>query len=213
MMDRMQTPPLDTDAVLWSDAPQGRPLIVLLHGYGSDERDLFALRDRLPDGFAYAAVRAPLAPPFPQSGHSWYPIEGLESRDPAFVTAAAERLIEWVDAATDAPSIGLVGFSQGGAVAIQAMRLAPERFAFVVNLSGYAAGGSLPGDAALAELRPPAFWGRGSADTVIPEEAVAHTTEWLPAHTELVGRIYPGLTHAVSPEEINDLTTFLRKQL
>ena len=86
------TPVLDHDVVLWSadeSARAGRPLLVLLHGYGSHEGDLFGLVPYLPDGFAYAAVRAPLAPPWPTPGHSWYPIEGLDGRDPAHVTAAA----------------------------------------------------------------------------------------------------------------------------
>ncbi|WP_156759030.1 alpha/beta hydrolase [Microbacterium karelineae] len=210
----MQTPKLDDDAVLWQGEPAGRPLLVLLHGYGSDERDLFALREHLPSEFAIAAVRAPLEPPFPMGGYSWYPIEGLDSRDPARVTDAARRVLEWLDtAATAADSIGLLGFSQGGAVALQALRLDPERVAFVVNLSGYAPGGELPGDEALEEARPPVFWGRGSADEVIPEAAVANTIDWLPGHSELAGSIYPGLAHAVSPQEIDDVATFLRKRL
>lgn len=208
----MQTPPLDDAAVLREGDPAGRPLLVFLHGYGSDERDLFALREHLPQQFAFASVRAPLEPPFPMSGYSWYPIEGLESRDPALVTAAAGRVIEWLDGVDSGPVV-LAGFSQGGAVALQAMRLAPERFDAVVNLSGYAAGGELPGDEALRDARVPVFWGRGSADTVIPEAAILHTTDWLPAHSDLVGRIYPGLPHAVSPQEIDDLNAFLRKRL
>lgn len=37
------------------------PLVVLLHGRGSNERDILGLAARLPDGPAYAAVRAPIA--------------------------------------------------------------------------------------------------------------------------------------------------------
>jgi len=208
----MQTPSLDNDAVLWSDDRGDKPLIVFLHGYGADERDLFSLRDYLSGAYAYAAVRAPLVPPFPMSGYSWYSIDGLAARDPAAVSAGAERFIEWLET-TDAGRVGLVGFSQGGAIALQAMRLAPERFDFVVNLSGYAAGGSLDGDDALKLSQPPVFWGRGSADEVIPTEAIAQTTEWLPLHSSLVGRVYPGLAHAVSPQEIEDVARFLEKQL
>jgi len=209
--------PLDADAVLWSlppDEREDRPLLVLLHGYGADERDLFGLVPYLPPEVAVAAVRAPLAPPFPAPGYSWYPIEGLESRDPEHVTAAATRLIEWTDAAASAhPSMGLIGFSQGGAVALQAMRLDPARFAFTVNLSGYVTPGALPRDDELAELRPPVFWGRGTNDDVIPEFLVTHTTEWLPSRVELSGRVYPGLTHSVSEQELADVRVFLDKQL
>lgn len=209
--------PLDADAVLWSadaGAREGRPLLVLLHGYGADERDLFGLVPYLPAQFAVAAVRAPLAPPFPAPGYSWYPIENLEDRDPVHTTAAATRLLEWTDAAASGHrTVGLLGFSQGAAVSLQAMRLDPARFAFAVNLSGYVTPGGLPRDAELAERRPPVFWGRGTNDDVIPEFLVAHTTEWLPGHVDLSGRVYPGLTHSVSEQELADVRAFLDKQL
>jgi phospholipase/carboxylesterase len=209
-----ETPILDDAAVLWSGEPAGRPLLVLLHGYGADEHDLFALTPHLPPEFAVAAVRAPLEPPFPTPGRSWYPIEGLESRDPSHITRAAESLLAWLShAASEATSVGLLGFSQGGAVGLQALRLQPERFAFAVNLSGYAMPGELPGDAGLAEARPPVFWGRGVLDEVIPMPLVLHTTDWLPAHSDLVGRIYPNLRHAVSEQELADVRVFLEKQL
>lgn len=211
----IEIPPLDADAVLWSAEPAdrtGRPLLVLLHGYGSDERDLHGLVPYLPDGFVIASARAPLAPPFPTPGWSWYPIEGLEGRDGRAITRAAERLIEWLDTATDAPHIGLLGFSQGAAVALQALRLQPERFAFAVNLAGYVEPSPLPGDEALAERKPPVFWGRGARDEVIPAPLVAHTIQWLPDHVELSGRVYAGLTHSVSQEELDDVAVFLRKR-
>jgi phospholipase/carboxylesterase len=209
--------PLDADAVLWSAEPAGRagrPLLVLLHGYGADERDLFGLVPYLPPGFAVAAVRAPLAPPFPAPGYSWYPIDTLEDRDPVHTTSAAAGLLRWADAAaSDHSAIGLLGFSQGAAVSLQAMRLEPSRFAFAVNLSGYVTPGDLPGDADLAERRPPVFWGRGTNDDVIPEFLIEHTTGWLPGHVELSGRVYPGLTHSVSEQELADVRVFLDKQL
>jgi phospholipase/carboxylesterase len=211
------TPHLDPDTVLWS-APaherDGRPLLVLLHGYGADENDLFGLVPYLPPEFVVAAVRAPLAPPWPAPGYSWYPIEGLDGRDAVRTTDAASRLLHWLDSVAPAPAqIGLLGFSQGAAVSLQALRLAPERFAFVVNLSGYATPGDLPGDGALAERKPSVFWGRGTNDDVIPEFLVTHTVEWLPAHAELSGRVYQGLTHSVSEPELADVRAFLDKQL
>jgi len=211
----METPPLDPSVVRWSapaDDRTGRPTLVLLHGYGADEHDLFALANALPEEFVIAAVRAPLAPPWPMPGASWYPIEGLDGRSPERVTHAAERLIEWIDDA-GLGEVGLLGFSQGGSVLIQAMRLAPERFAFGVMLSGYAAGGALPGDAALAERRPHVFWGRGSVDEVIPQSLVADTVDWLPGHVELSGRVYPGLGHGISQDELDDVVVFLTKRL
>jgi len=210
------TPPLDADAVLWSAPPEertGRPLLVLLHGYGSDAFDLFGLVPYLPERFVVAAVRAPLAPPFPTPGWSWFPIEGLHARDSARTTAAAEQFLTWLDASTDAHVIGLLGFSQGAVIALQSLRLQPSRFAFAVTLAGYVDAGPLPADDELAELRPPVFWGRGSRDEVIPGDRVEHTVQWLPGHVDLSGRVYPGLTHSVSDDELRDVRAFLDKRL
>lgn len=206
---------IDPESVLWSapaDARAGRPVVVLLHGYGSDERDLFGLVPHLPDEYVYVAVRAPLAPPWPAPGYSWYPIEGLDGRSGESVTAGAETLLSWLDT-QGITDVGVLGFSQGGAVALQSLRLRPERFAFAINLSGYVAAGDLPTDAALAEQRPPVFWGRGTHDQVIPPHLIDHTTAWLPNVVELSGRVYAGLGHAVSQEELIDLGVFLRKRL
>ena len=210
-----QTPALDSSAVLWSAEPDeraGRPVLVLLHGYGANERDLFPLTSYLPPEFVVAAPRAPLAPPWPTPGYSWYPIDDLNGRDPAHLTAAASRFLEWLDD-VGGDDVGVVGFSQGAAVALQALRLDPPRLRFVVNLSGYVMPGAMPRDAELAELRPPVFWGRGTRDDVIPQALVEHTIQWLPAHVELSGRVYPGLTHAVSEEELANVRAFLDKQL
>lgn len=210
-------PVLDPAAVRWSAAPADRgrrPLLVMVHGYGSDENDLFALAPHLPAEYVVAAVRAPLPPPFPTPGWSWYPIEGLNGRDPHAATASARALTAWIDAERgDAASVGLLGFSQGGVMAIEALRLRPDDYAFAVTLSGYANPGDLDTDAELAERRPPVFWGRGALDDVIPPALIAHTAQWLPGRVDLSGRVYPDLGHAVSAEELRDVATFLHKQL
>lgn len=201
---------IDRGAVHWARRGEPLPLLVLLHGYGSDERDLFSLLPFLPERATVASVPAPLPAPWPMPGRSWYPIDELERRDPASVTAAADAVLRWLDdEAGAAPSIALLGFSQGASVALQTARRDPARIAAVVNLSGYAAPGDLPGDAALRERRTPVFWGRGSRDDVIPPALVEHTAQWLPEHAELTGRVYPGLTHSVSEEELADVRRFL----
>ncbi|BDZ40545.1 alpha/beta hydrolase [Microbacterium suwonense] len=202
---------IDDGLTRWTPGERtGLPLLVLLHGYGADENDLFGLAAYLPDGIAVASVAAPLAPPWPMPGRSWYAIDSLSSRDASGITLAAEALLRWLDAAVgDAPSVALLGFSQGAAVSLQALRLAPERIDAVVALSGYAALGELPNDAVLQEQKPPVFWGRGNRDDVIPPNLIDHTAQWLPGHSELSGRVYPGLTHSISEQELADVNVFL----
>jgi len=201
---------IDEGAVLWS-APQSeradRPLLVLLHGYGSHEGDLFGLAPHLPLDPVIAAVRAPLrAGP----GYSWYPLENVSHEERAAgADAAARGLLQWLDG-TSATSVGLLGFSQGGAMSIQLLRHAPERFAFAVSLAGFVVPGQAPADDRLAQLAPPVFWGRGTHDEVIPSSFIEATQRWLPHHSTLTTRIYEGLGHSVSEPELADVLAFLR---
>ena len=71
--------PIDPDVVLWSASERDRvdrPLLVLLHGYGSHEGDLFQLAPYLPLDAVIAAPRAPF--PHPMGiGWSWFDLGNL----------------------------------------------------------------------------------------------------------------------------------------
>lgn len=207
------TTPIDADAVLWSAAEPdrtGRPLLLILHGYGSHEGDLFALTPHLPLQPVIAALRAPV--PVGQ-GWAWFPINDPGNPGAESVDAAVTAVIDWLDGLAVPPtSVGLLGFSQGAAMSLQLMRAAPDRFTFAVQLSGFVADGDRPGDERLAERRPPVFWGRGTADPVIPLSAVARTQAWLPGHSTLTERIYEGMAHSISQDELGEVVTFLRAQ-
>lgn len=185
-----------------------RPLVLLLHGYGSSEHDLAALGPLLPDDVAWAAVRAPLA--LGGGAHAWFPIGVPGSPDPAPVEAATAALRAWVEHEVDAavPVVPL-GFSQGGLMATQLLRAEPERYSAAVVLAGFVLAGSVPGDAVLAERRPPVLWVRGDADRVIAADAVARTEAWLPGHSTLRRVVHPGLGHGVSPAVVDDVVGFL----
>ena len=201
---------LDTSAVVWS-APEreraGRPLVVLMHGYGSHEGDLFALSPALPLGPVVASVRAPLRE---SGGYAWWSLEGARpgAPDPVAVDAAATAVLDWLDT-LQYTSVSILGFSQGGAMALQLLRHAPKRFAAAVCISGFIPTATHPGDAELEALRPPVFWGRGITDEIIPEYAIERTAEWLPSHSDATIKVYPGLGHSISTEELGDFAAFL----
>lgn len=204
---------IDPEAVLWSAKQSdrvGRPLLVVMHGYLSHEGDLFSLAPYLPLHPVIASLRAPINM---STGHAWFPLTdpGLPSSEQ--VDAAAVAVLEWLDSLGSVTSVGLLGFSQGGAMAIQLMRHAPTRFAYAVQLSGFVAPGEVPGDAQLAELRPPVFWGRGTADPVIPDIAIERTRQWLPSHASLDERVYEGVGHGISQQELTDVAAFIGRQL
>jgi phospholipase/carboxylesterase len=188
-----------------TDAPVG---VVLLHGFGSDERDLAGLSDHLPAGVPWVSLRGPLE--LPQGGAAWFPITTPGDPGAADVAAGTEPLWQWIDAHLPSGTLLLpIGFSQGGLMATQMLRTRPERLAAAAVLSGFVQSADQPADAALARSRPPAFWGRGDRDGVITAAAVARTNDWLPAHTTLVERVYPGLAHSIAPTELADLRSFL----
>lgn len=205
---------IDDEAVLWSASPSdraGRPLLVLLHGYNSHEGDLFGLAPYLPLDPAIASLRAPIDAGY---GYAWFP---LLTQDEDLALASADRattaILDWLDrVAPDTSSIGLLGFSQGGAMALELLRRAPERFAFAVSLAGFALPGDRDGDDRMSQLALPVFWGRGTDDEVVPAASVARTQAWLPTHADLDARIYEGLGHSVSDRELADVTAFLRTQ-
>ncbi|WP_440710612.1 alpha/beta hydrolase [Herbiconiux sp. YIM B11900] len=190
-------------------APAGtRVLVLLLHGYGSNEADLASLAPALPAGFAWASLRAPLT--LSPGSFSWFPITtpGAPAAEP--VEVATDAITEWIAQTVPAETAVVpLGFSQGGLMASQLLRSATRRVAASVILGGFVLGHPQPGDEALTVDRPPVFSGRGTLDGVITAEAVARTEAWLPEHSTLTSRHYDGLGHGISPEELADVVAFL----
>ncbi|MGO4690061.1 alpha/beta hydrolase [Glaciibacter sp. 2TAF33] len=195
-----------------SDLAAGRPLLLLMHGYGSHENDLAGLAPYLPAGFDWVSLRAPIG--IAPGGFAWFPISVPGRPDAAPVIAAADAVLQWVRDNVDpeTPVVPL-GFSQGGLMVTQLLRQAPERFAAGVVLAGFTLDAVLPGDEILAETKPPVFFGRGDADQVISAETTARISAWLPGHSTLTEKVYPGLPHSISGEELADVSEFLVEAL
>lgn len=205
---------IDDTTIVWSTPPEelaDRPLVVLMHGRGSHEQDLAGLIPLLPQEFDYASLRAPM--PFEAGGHTWFAAGAPGVPPLASVDAAVLAVLAWLERVAPRGPIAAAGFSQGGAMATHLMRHAPERFAGYVNLAGFVVPGEAPADARLTELRPPVFWGRGAADPVIPQAAIGLTEQWLASRSQLTTRVYPGLGHSISAEEVDDVSKFLRETL
>jgi len=158
-----------------------------------------------------ASVRAPYAE---AGGYAWFPSRGnpIGNPQPRVANDAAEAVLDWLDTLPPAPSTGLLGFSQGGAMVLQLMRRAPGRFQYGVQLAGFVVDDCQPGDQVLARQRPPVFWGRGERDTVIPRQAIARTRSWMAAHTSPESVVYRSLGHDVAGREVTDFTAFLARQ-
>lgn len=207
---------IDDGATVRRAGTSDGPLLLVLHGYGANETDLVPLLGYLGHRSDAAFLRAPI--PLGPGSWAWFPLTvsvaspDLGARQEE-VEAAARDVLDWLDENASGHDVVLLGFSQGGAVALQLMRTDPGRVRAVVALSSFVVGAGNPtpaaGDNLLAEARPPVFFGHGGADVVIPPVLTQATSAWLAAHTTLTERSYPSLPHAVDGQELADVRHFL----
>jgi phospholipase/carboxylesterase len=179
-----------------SGAP--RELVVLLHGYGADGRDLIEIGrqwQKLLPRAAFVAPNAPHRMPMSPMGRQWF---SLETRSMAErwkgVTQARPELDVFLDAEIArlgvAPSrLVIVGFSQGTMMALHTGLRRATAPAAILGYSGLLvldpeklkAGNEAAAQdlAAEAKARPPIFLVHGDADDVIPATALFDSTEML----------------------------------
>lgn len=200
------SPHIDEEAVLRS-TQEDRPVVLLLHGLGSHEGDLAGLAGFLPEDFDYVSLRAIYR--YGQ-GYAWFEMP-VDPQRPEAITPAAEAVEGWI-AAQGRRVVGAIGFSQGGLLALQLLRRDPHALDFVVNLSGRQFPAPLPGDAALAEVRPPALWGHGGLDPLFGGEHEVVVREYMSAHTRLEEERRPELGHAVDEVELRAVAAFLQRR-
>lgn len=196
----------------WTNTDVPEAVVLFLHGYGSNEQDLSSLAPAMGLTIPWASLRAPLE--LGRGAAAWFAITTPGVPDAEPVEAATAAIWAWVDENLH-PSTRIVpiGFSQGGLMASQLLRTRPERVLAPVVLGGFVLGAPQPGDATLEAQLPSLFWGRGAEDGVIAPVAIARSSEFFPAHTSLIERIYPGLAHGINAAELGDVRDFLALEL
>lgn len=197
------------------------PLLLLLHGYGANEDDLFSLAPYLDERFFVVTVRAPVSLRG-MGGHAWFNLaftpQGI-SVDPAEVESARQTLHKFIGEIVEAydldpNAVYLMGFSQGAMMGLAVALTYPGTVAAVVAMSGRLMPQiihQIPDKDALFGL--PVFVVHGTTDTVLP---IAHGRETSRALSELpidlTYREYD-MGHEVSAESLEDVTEWLRQQL
>ncbi|BCW71013.1 dienelactone hydrolase family protein [Arthrobacter sp. NicSoilB8] len=187
------------------------PLVVLLHGRGSSEREIITLAGQLPPGPAYAAVRAPIAE---GGGYAWFANRGIGRPVAESLADSVAWFRIWLDATAPAGRpVVLVGFSGGAAFAGGLILQDPERFSGAAILYG-----TLPFEAGvpvtparLAGL--PVFVAHGDQDRVIPAELLDRTWQYLLTHSAAVthARRDPG-GHHMSGETLGELGAWIQER-
>jgi phospholipase/carboxylesterase len=196
------------------------PLLILLHGIGSNEADLFSFASLLDERFFVASVRAPFNLSY--GGFAWFELSFAPQGLSANLVQAEEshrKLIEFVDEIVakhnlDKRLVFLAGFSQGAIMSYALMLTRPEKFAGVVAMSGRLVTEFLPNLADAERLRDfPVLVTHGTLDSVLPIEngrAAKAFLEQLPV--ELDYREYE-MAHQLSEDSLHDVTTWLSKRL
>jgi phospholipase/carboxylesterase len=188
-----------------------QPVVLFLHGYGADERDLPELMSFLQD-LAWFSPRAPLTSQY--DGFSWYDAVDLVHPSVEEVQGSTEALWDWIDEyiPTEAKLI-VIGFSQGGLMATQLLRTRPQRIQGTVILAGFLASGDLLSDAELAKDKPKVIYARGLEDQMISKAAVSQLNTWLQANTKAITKTYPALGHSVDSRVMNDVAQYVQGQI
>lgn len=202
----------DVRSTGWITKQTPDAVVLFLHGFGSNEQDLSSLAPALGLDLPWASLRAPLE--LGNGGAAWFEITTPGAPDAAPVQEATAAIWAWIEENVDSSTrIVPIGFSQGGLMASQLLRTRPERVVAPVILGGFVLGAIQRGDQTLREDLPPVFWGRGAEDRVIAPVAIDRTTEFLPAHSRLTEKVYPGLAHGINAAELDDVRDFITARL
>lgn len=181
------------------------PVLILLHGVGSNEQDLMGLAPALDRRFLVISVRAPIT--LQHGSYAWYHVQftgGGHVIDAAEAESSRLRLLRFVDEViasynVDEERIFLMGFSQGCIMSLAAGLTEPRRFAGIVGMSGRLLPDILTKAAPHEQLRGlPLLVVHGTFDRVLAIEygrAIRDAMEKLPV--DLTYREYP-MDHGIS---------------
>ncbi len=193
------------------------PLLLLLHGYGSNEADLFSFASELPDEYYVVSARAPYDLQY--GSYAWYAINfdadqnKFSDHDQAVVSR--DLVLNFIDELLaiypiDASDITLIGFSQGSILSYSIALSYPEKIQKVAAMSGYLNLDIIKENYQnndFSNLK--IFASHGTVDQVIPVDWARKT----PAILEGLGikttyKEYP-IGHGVSPQNFHDLKIWL----
>jgi phospholipase/carboxylesterase len=123
-------------------AVQNPPLLILLHGVGSDENDLFSLGNQLNDSFLIVSARAPFT--ISERNYKWYDVD-FSTGKPRIDAQQAEKsrivLIQFLNQLKekhvfDSTQVYLAGFSQGAIMAFSVGLTRPDKIKGIIAMGG-----------------------------------------------------------------------------
>ena len=198
-------PPHAGQCVVRLGAPleSARAAVIMIHGRGATPSDILDLAPSM--GHPDVAYLAPAA-----TGGTWYPLSfmaPIEQNEPGIgsgISVIHALIDEVLVAGIPADHVVLLGFSQGACLVSTAAQRRPQRYGGVVAFSGGLIG---PPDSAWSEKgafdSTPVFLGCSDIDAHVPESRVRETAAvFQRMGADVTTRIYPGMGHFVSDDEI-----------
>ncbi len=193
------------------------PLLLLLHGYGSNEDDLFSFASELPDEYFVISARAPYDLQY--GSYAWYAInfdaDQNKFSDHDQAVLSRDLVVKFLEELKskfpiDSSNITLIGFSQGSILSYSIAISYPKIVQRVGALSGY-----LNLDTTIDNYQNNDFSGlkifssHGTVDQVIPVEWARKTDPILKSlGINSTYEEYP-IGHGVSPQNFYDLKSWL----
>ncbi|MDJ0712513.1 MAG: thioredoxin domain-containing protein [Woeseiaceae bacterium] len=212
----MTTPSGDIVVRVLREAPEDAdrpPLVIGLHGYGMDERQMSSLVNIEPSvPHAYVAIRG--FEDLDARGYAWFPVSAGPAGvtyDPNAVAQATDRVFDAAEAisawlGTDPGRVYLVGFSQGATVSLSAALLRPSGAAGFVGFAG-----TLPAfdQSDLPQNAAPVLIGHGSRDPgVRPADMDLTVAKLINAGRRVELNVYP-VPHVVSAAGRRDISRWI----
>jgi phospholipase/carboxylesterase len=196
------------------------PVLILLHGVGSNERDLFGLAPELDPRFLIVSARGPIvrAP----GSYAWFSVQFTPTGfliDEDEAEQSRQKLLHFTDEViaeykADPKRVFLMGFSQGCIMSLYTALSEPERYRGVAGMSGRLLPQALAKMASPERLRGfPILIVHGTEDTTIGIEygrTIRAELSKLPVDLEY--REYP-MGHRVTPESLAYVNAWLTRHL
>ncbi len=196
-------------------------LLLMLHGYGSNEQDLFSFSNELPDNLLIVSARAPQSIMF--GGYAWYDIHFQEDdknfTDIPQAIQARELIVSFIDELQetyhfDPEKSFLMGFSQGTILSYAVALSFPEKIKNIIALSGYINEELIVKPSNASEYASLDFFcSHGNIDPVIPVDWARKITGIL--NKKQIKHIYEEYSagHGVAPQNFIDLQNWISKHI
>ena len=207
-----------------SKSGKNKSLVIFIHGYGADGKDLLGLADSLADHMPDTVFIAPNAPHKCQMnpmGYEWFPIPWIDGSSEVDAQITMEQVVKTVNIFIDemmslenigSENIILLGFSQGSMLSLH---LAPRRKIPVAGVVGFS-GRLLRPEELKTEVisRMPILLIHGDKDDVVPFTSLAEAANNLTANGFTVyTHVAEGMGHGISPDGLGTALQFMENML